>query len=123
MVGEPAPAQILPRASCKESSFLPVKGNMLSHPLIQMLEFEGTRFIEAGDKRIGCIGIGHEPRAIDDEESVCDREGCTLVAIDERMVLCQAFPQSGCFLNQVGVVAGLRTEKRCFQQAAIPNAG
>jgi hypothetical protein len=39
------------------------------------------------------------------------------------MVLRKAFPQSSGFLDQTGVIAGLRPKKRGFQQAEVPHAG
>jgi len=54
----------------------------------------------------------HPPRrethAVDREKGVNGGKRSTLVAIDERMILREAFPERRGFLNQVCVVAGLR---------------
>ena len=44
----------------------------------------------------------------------------TLVAVDERMILGQTLPQRGRFLNEIGIVAGLRPEQCRLQKTDVP---
>jgi hypothetical protein len=56
------------------------------------------------------------------KEDICDREGRSLVAVHEGVILRQALPKGGGFLNQVSVVASLGPKKRGLQQAVIADA-
>jgi hypothetical protein len=55
-------------------------------------------------------------RAVDGEKGVGGGEGRPLVAVDEGMVLREAFPQGGGLLDEVGVVAGLRAVESGFRR-------
>src|SRR5262249_52305580 len=60
--------------------------------------------------------------AVDGQKRIHGCEGRSFVAVDKRMVLGHALPQRGGFLDQVGVIAGLRPEKGGFEQAWIADA-
>jgi hypothetical protein len=78
--------------------------------------------VKPGDENIRRFGIGRDARAVDGEKGVGGGEGRPLVAVDEGMVLREAFPQGGGLLDEVGVVAGLRAVESGFQQAAVADA-
>src|ERR1700693_6478891 len=93
--------------------------DVTAQPGDQRLEAELISFVERGDECVGFLSIGHEPRSVDGERGIHRGESRALVAVDERMILRQAFPQRGGFLNQVGVITGLRPVKGGFQKSWI----
>ena len=88
-----------------------------------MLEIQRPRGIEVEQKALGLGGACRQLGAIYDQERVGGGEGRALIAVDKRMVLRQAFPERGCFLDQVGVVAGLRAKEAGFEEAGIAYDG
>jgi hypothetical protein len=81
---------------------------LISQPWDQLVEAELVSLVEAGEEIPSLLGIGRETRAVDGEKGIRGGEGRALVAIDEGMVLRQALPECGCFLDQAGVITGLR---------------
>jgi len=60
---------------------------------------------------------------VDGKEGIHCGEGGALVAVNEWVVLRQTFPESGGFLNQIGIIAGLRSKNGRFERAAISHPG
>jgi hypothetical protein len=63
-----------------------------------------------------------ETQAVNRQKRVEGGKRGALVAIDEGMILRKAFPERGGFLDQIGVVAGLRAVEGGLQQAVVANA-
>lgn len=76
--------------------------------------------VDEGDHR---IRLRLQPGAIEAEENVGAGERHALVAVDEGMVHREAFPERRGLLDQVGVVAALRTRQGRGKQAGIADAG
>ena len=83
---------------------------------------ERSCFVQTGNEGVGLSGVGRELCAVDRQKRVRRGKGGALVAVDERMVLGQTLPQRGGFLDEIGVVAGLRPIERRLQKAGVPNA-
>lgn len=95
---------------------------MISQPWNQLVEAEPIGGIERGDESIGLLRIGREQRLVDKKKRIRGGESCPFVAIEKGMVLREAFPKRRCFLDQIGVVTGLRPVKSGLQQPSIPNS-
>ena len=72
-----------------------------------MLEVESARVIPLGDGSISGFGIGRKRCAVDRHEGDGCRKRSASIAIDERTVLGQAFPESGRLFDDILAVAGL----------------
>ena len=90
--------------------------HVAAQPWDQLVEAELIGFVETGDESVGLLRIRRQPRGVDGEEGKRGGESRALVAVDEGMVLRQALPEGGGFLDQVGVIAGLRPVKGGFEQ-------
>lgn len=66
--------------------------------------------------------IAFEPPPVEAEEDVHAGKRDALIAVDEAMVHRQAFPKCSRFLNCVGIVAGLRPQKRRLDQPQVANS-
>ena len=93
--------------------------DVLSQPGDKLLEAELICFVERGYEGVDLLGVGREPSPIDGEKRIGGGESRALVAVDEGMILGQAFPQRGGFLDVVGIITGLRPEKGCFEKSGI----
>jgi hypothetical protein len=95
---------------------------MLAQPGIELLEPQGSRFIQTNEKTEGLHIIELQPISIDSQERChcCNRDA--FVAVHKWMVLRQAFPKRGGFLNEVSVLAALRSCQGGFQGATISDA-
>ena len=82
-----------------------------------------ARFVKSGDETISRFGVGGDAGAVNGKKGVGRGEGRPLVTVDERMVLREAFPQGGRFLDQVRIIAGLRPVEGGFEQAGIADTG
>src|SRR5713226_7422102 len=93
-----------------------------AQPLNELVEGKVIGTVQTGNETKGFIGGGRETGAVDGKKSVGHGKGRPLVAVDEGMVLRQAFPERCSLLDQIAIIAGLRAIECCFQQAAIPDA-
>jgi hypothetical protein len=84
------------------------KLDVAPQPWHEFVEAEHSLFIQPGDEGIGVLGIRRQLRAVDGQKRIGGGKSRSLVAVDERMVLGQALPKRGRFLDEIGVVAGLR---------------
>ena len=86
---------------------------VLPKPSIKFFEPHSACLVEVQQER-KCVGVVEfQPVAVDVEESGCHGHCDKFVSIHERMVLREALPESGGFLNQVTVVpaAGSRQSR------------
>jgi hypothetical protein len=90
-----------------------------AEPGHKLFKGEVVGLVKAVDEDIGRLRIGGDAGAVNSKEGKGGGECCPFVAVDERMVLPEAFPQGGRFLGQANIVAGLRTIERGFEQAGI----
>lgn len=97
--------------------------DVAAQPLVQHGLGEGAGFEVAVDEGDHRLRLSLKPRAVEAEEDVQAGEGHALVAVDEGMVHREAFPQRRSFLNQIGIIAALRSRQRGLQQALIADAG
>ena len=97
--------------------------DVAAQPDDEIFKGEGVRLVKPGDKIICGLGVRRDAHAIDREKSIGRGEGDPLIAVDEGMVLREAFPEGRRLLDQVGVIARLGPEKGGFQQARIAHAG
>lgn len=58
-----------------------------------MLAIECAGIVEADDEFMRRQGLCRDPAPVDGKECVGNSKSCTLVAVNERMVLRQAFPK------------------------------
>src|SRR5207247_7840509 len=86
-------------------------------------ESEPAGLVKVGDKNVGLFGVRCESQAVDGKKSIHGGKSRSLVAIDEGMILRQALPERGGFLDKIGIIAGLRPIQGGFQQSLIPDAG
>jgi len=77
---------------------------VIAQPRDKFVEAKLVRFVKRGDEGAGLRSVRRKTRAIDCEKSIGSREGRPLVPIDKRMVLREAFPQRGGFLDQVRII-------------------
>jgi hypothetical protein len=75
-----------------------------AQPWDQLVEAELAGFVEGGDEDVGLLGVRREACAVDGEKSIRRGESRPLVSVDEGMVLREALPERGSFLDQVGVI-------------------
>lgn len=91
---------------------------MTPEPGDETVEAELVGFVECGNERVSLLGVRRQSRAIDGEKGVRSSECRALVAVDKGMILREALPQRCRFLNQVGVITGLRPEEGGFEEIA-----
>src|SRR5579871_2980793 len=95
---------------------------VVAQPGRQLLKAQLICVVEAGEELDRFLRVRIQTHSVDGQENVPGRESGPLVAIDKRMVLRKALPKRGSFLNQIGVVPGLRPVKSGFQQPGIADA-
>ena len=89
-------------------SLLADQSRVLTQPAFQPLEPERAALVKS-DQELKCLDVvKFQDVPVHPTKGSRHRDGCTLVAVDEGMILREAFPQRGGFLNQVFVVTGLR---------------
>jgi hypothetical protein len=95
---------------------------VLAKPEVQFYEPESARFIKNRQvrERVGvvefqAVTVNSQKRR---RHSHCD----TFVPVQERMILREALPQGGSFLDQVAIVPATRAAKRGLQGSKIPNS-
>ena len=98
-----------------------LKRDIASQPLAQMLEIKRADEIQVEHKDFCLASACGQPDLVDGKEGVHSGEGGALVAVNEWVVLRQALPESGGFLNQIGIIAGLWSKQGGFEQAVIPH--
>jgi hypothetical protein len=93
-----------------------------AQPLLQFDEFHRTALIEANQRENASRSSNSSryPFTFRKAAVTSDRE--TLVSIYERMILRQALPERGRFLNNVLVLAALWPRQSGSKGAEIPNA-
>jgi len=96
--------------------------NRTSQPRDKLLEAELVRVVEDSDETVGRLRIRRQARAVDGKKRVRGGERRPLVAVDEGMVLREALPECGGFLDQVGVMPRLRSVQGGLQEAGVPDA-
>jgi len=95
---------------------------MSAQPRHQHLETEAVRRIEILDERVGFFSGREEPKPVDGEKRIGRRKGRALVAVNERVILSQAFPKRGGFLDEIDIVAGFRPKQRRLQMPGTPDS-
>ncbi len=95
---------------------------MTTQPWDKLVEAELVGFVEGDDETVSLLGVRRQTRAVDGAKSIRGGESCPLVAVDDGMILREAFPECGGFLDQAGVIAGLRPVEGGFQQPLISDA-
>jgi hypothetical protein len=88
-----------------------------------MLKIECTGSIQAEHEMFCFVAACCQTGSVDNEEGVHHGESGALVTVNEGMVLRKAFPQRGGLLDQIGIIAGLWSEKGGFEQSTIPHPG
>lgn len=100
---------------------------MRSQPAVEFSEPHRPGLIQTGEEREGLDVIELQPVTVHLQKCCRNRHRYALVAVDEGMILGQAFPACSGFLNDVGIVAsrGLAnadsTAPRSRMPAAPPN--
>jgi hypothetical protein len=72
--------------------------------------------MKSNDENIGRVGFRRDARTVDGEKGISDGKSRALIAVDERMVLREAFPQRGSLLDQVDIISRLGTIQGRFEQ-------
>lgn len=93
------------------------EGYILAEPDDQTIEGKIMGFVEAIDEIVRCKRIGGDAGTIDGEKGVAAGKGCPLVAVNERMVLREAFPEGRSLLDKIGIIASLRTQQGGLEKA------
>jgi len=88
-------------------------------PRHKLVEAELVGFVERCDESLCLLSVRRQPGAVDGEKGIHGRESRALVAVDEGVVLRQALPKRGGFLDRVGVITGLRPVQGGFQQSRV----
>jgi hypothetical protein len=96
--------------------------HVTAQPRDQPVEAELVGLVEPDNKSVRLLRTGRETRAVDGEKGIRGGESRALVAVDEGTVLRKTLPERGSFLNQVGVISGLRPVEAGFQQPRISDA-
>src|SRR5712692_1685116 len=108
--------------SLKTAAQLPHRTWVLG-PLFHVCAQPGNEFVESelvgpvkvGHKKVGLFGVRREVQAVDGKKRIRGGESRPLVAIDKGLILSQALPKRGGFLDEIGVIASLRPIQRGFQ--------
>lgn len=100
----------------------PTNRDVAPHPRHDLAEPESPGFVDSHYEGEGVVGIRGPWRVIEREKRVGGGERRALVAVNKRMVLTKALPESGCLLDQIRITTGLWAVERCFQQAVIANS-
>lgn len=95
---------------------------VLPQPGLETFESKLICPVKLSDESIGSLGVRRDAQAVDREKGIGRGEGDALVAVDEGMVLREAFPKGRRFLDEVGVITGLRAEQGGFEQAEVADA-
>jgi len=95
---------------------------VLAKPGFQALETELVGFVKVGQELIRFEVIEFQTEAVDVQEGGGDGNGRSLVSIDERVILGEAFEQGSRLLDDVPVVATLRPGQGCFEGSAVANS-
>jgi hypothetical protein len=72
-----------------------------------------------GNKFVGRNSLQLEIVPVDPEKGIGHREADTLVVIEGRMIVCKRFHEGRGFMEEIVVVAVLRTENRRFEQTLV----
>lgn len=94
---------------------------MLTEPVIEFTKAHAPGFVEVQQECEGGGVCKLQPVSIDSQERGRDCDGNALVAVDERVILRQTFPQGGALFDKVPIVSDLRTGQRRFQRAYVPD--
>lgn len=100
---------------------------MSSQPAIEFSEPHRTGLKQTGEEREGLAIVELQPVSVHLQECCRNRHCNAFVAVHKGMILRQAFPRRGGFLNDVGIVATLRSAQcglkgaRSRMPAAPPN--
>lgn len=95
---------------------------MLTKPALKFSESKRAGFIKSHEESEGVKVIELQPISVHSKEC---RRYCNcdaFVAIHEGMILGKALSKRGRFLNDVGVITGLRSRQSGFERAQIPDA-
>jgi hypothetical protein len=94
---------------------------VLAKPRLKAIEPEIVGFIELHQESIRFEIIEFQTKAINSQESRSDRNGGPLVSVDEWVVLGKALEQCRSLLDDVPVVAALRSGQGCIECATVAN--
>jgi hypothetical protein len=87
--------------------------NTVKQPETAFLYAEGLATAALGDERVDVVEF--QPVAVDLQERGCHGHRDTFVSIHERMVLREALPESGSFLNRVAIPDAPGASETCDQ--------
>ena len=93
--------------------------DVLPQPFFEDRLAEGASFEMAIDESDDGLRSGFKPRTIEPEKNVHAGESNALVAVDETVVHRETFPQCRRLLDQIGIVAGLRTKQQGYDQPVV----
>ncbi len=96
--------------------------SVLSKPRFQPLPAELVAFVKLHQELIGLEIVELQPESVYAQESGSDRDGRSLVSIDEGMILRKALQQCSRLLDDVPVIAALRAAQSGFKGVAVTNA-
>lgn len=92
---------------------------VLPKPSIEFFEPHSACLVEVRQERERVQVVELQPIAVDSQERCCHGHREAFVSIHERMVLREALPQSGRFLNRVAVVSAAGPSRSRLQGRAI----
>src|SRR5690554_898317 len=87
-----------------------------------MDQFEAVGSIKPHDEPVRGISRGDQLNPVYLQEREGRGKRGPLVSIDERVVLCKAFPECRRLIQQVRIVSGLWPVQSCFNQPEVPDA-
>jgi len=92
---------------------------VVAQPGIEFLELHATGFVELDQKRVCGSIVEFDTNAIHSQECSGHRDSDSLVAIDEGVILREAFPKGGSLFDQVSIVSGLRARQCRLQSIQV----
>ena len=95
---------------------------MLLYPQQQFVKYKLVVVKQVHKISIRRIVITFDAIPIQAQEYICSKKGYPFVAIEERMIVCKAFHQSGSFFENIPVVARSRSHCRSFESTLISQA-
>src|SRR5690242_7974275 len=95
---------------------------MLAKPSLKGFEPKLSGLVQAGQERVGLAIVEIQLIAVHLQEGSRHSRGNAFVAVQEWMILRQALPECGGFLDYVGIVATLRSGQCGVESTMIPNA-
>ena len=80
---------------------------MSAKPRDELVKAKLVCIVEGSEKNVDLLGIRCKTRTVNSEKRICGGKSGPLVAVGEGMILLEALPEGGGFLDQVGVMTSL----------------